>query len=120
MEVTEMQKLISSYEKNGVDVFLQNDGIIKSARIVYDGLLPKSGATDVYAHVGYVSESSLTGNKVCSWSDVKDVKMRNVTGNAFEAVMPLERGEDTLCVTFKDSAQNWDNNAGEDYRFSIG
>lgn len=89
----------SKYEKNGVHVYSGSDRI----RVVYDGLLPQSGATDVYARVGFGA----------NWSNLYDYKMHK-TSTGFEAVIPIQPGESPQ-VAFKDCANNWDNNSGENY-----
>ncbi len=80
----------------------------ESVRVIYDGLLTKSGASDVLAHVGF-------GDR---WEDVFDYRMvKTVTG--FEATVQLPSNTNTLNVCFKDCANNWDNNSGMDYSFSV-
>ncbi len=78
-----------------------------TVKIVYDGLLSKSGATHILAHVGFGS----------TWNNLQDIRMdRSTTG--FEATIPVENS-DTLNIAFKDCAENWDNNSGMNYTFDI-
>lgn len=78
-----------------------------NAKIIYKGLLSKSGANHVYAHVGY-------GNQ---WNNLSDIKMSK-TSEGFEAELPII-SHDRLNVVFKDCANNWDNNSGWNYSFEI-
>ena len=90
----------SKYEQNGVHVYSGSDRV----RVVYDGLLPQSGATDVYARVGFGED----------WSNLCDYKMHK-TSVGFETTIPVVSKE-TMHVAFKDCANNWDNNSGRDYQ----
>lgn len=72
-------------------------------KVVYDGLLVKSGASEVFAHVGF-------GN---NWTNSFDYKMSK-SGNVFETTIPVTSHEQ-LNICFKDAANNWDNNAGLNY-----
>ena len=99
---------MAKFHKNG-GVFLypavpSNQSLCK---LTYNGLLSQSGATEVYAHVGY-------GRR---WENTQDYKMTKTT-RGFEATIPIQHA-DTLNVCFKDSANNWDNNAGANYSFLI-
>lgn len=77
--------------------------------ILYYGLLSKSGADQVYVHVGY-GESR-------EWKNVADFKMSR-TGWGW--VKTLEMPEDTrFNFCFRDSAYNWDNNNGMNWSFEI-
>lgn len=75
--------------------------------ILYDGLLSKNGAEEVTVHLGYGS----------NWDSEQDVPM--VKGDTcFEATIPALR-EDFLNLSFKDPANNIDNNTGNGYSFDI-
>lgn len=89
------------YEQNGIHVYSSSDRI----KVVYDGLLHRSGATDIYAHVGLGSK----------WSNPYDYKMHKTMGG-FEAMIPVTNDE-SLHIAFKDCANNWDNNSGDNYHF---
>ncbi|SMC88240.1 carbohydrate-binding protein [Sporomusa malonica] len=78
------------------------------AKITYNGLLPKSGATEVYAHVGYGR----------MWENTQDYKMTK-TAHGFDVLIPIPEHADSLNICFKDAANNWDNNAGTNYSFVI-
>lgn len=106
-----MQKHLNDYQNNGVDVFVQNDGIIKTSKIIYDGCLAKNGG-DVYAHIGYVDQGV---DDETFWHDMRDIKMKNVNGNIYEAIIPVDKTENALGLTFHDNNNNWDNNGSSDY-----
>ena len=97
------------------NTYLQNGVIIKpnviaegdTATIAYNGLLYKSGADNLYLHVGYGRE----------WDNAKDIKMSR-TNDGFEARLPIE-DYNKLNVAFKDCANNWDNNGGYNYSFDV-
>lgn len=99
--------IINKYIKNGVHVTPQEVTVGDKVRLSYDGLLAKSGALDLFAHVGY-------GN---NWNDTADVKMKK-TASGFEATIPVVKAE-PLYVCFKDNANNWDNNSGRNYTFDV-
>jgi len=95
------------YINNGVSLSPAVPTAGDNVKVVYDGLLSKSGAEQVYARIGY-------GN---GWDNPYDYKMtRAMTG--FEATVPVTNA-DTLNICFKDSANNWDNNSGMNYVFDI-
>ena len=97
----------SKYKGNGVFIQPATPHIHSTAKVVYDGLLAKNGATHLYAHVGYGTD----------WNQAQDYEMRQ-TAHGFEATIPVQKA-DTLNIAFKDCANNWDNNAGKDYNFEI-
>jgi hypothetical protein len=98
------------------DLYIENGVITRPAkiqansdvRLIYRGLLSVSGATEVYAHVGY-------GPK---WNHAKYYKMEQTT-DGYEIDFPL-RHQETMHVAFKDAGNNWDNNSGRDYSFEVG
>lgn len=98
---------VGKYEKNGIK--LSKKIIYKGdkLKITYNGLLAQSGAERIYLHYGFGSE----------WTDSSLVQMiREVEGFTAE-VHILHQTSIELC--FKDSADNWDNNSGENYLFGI-
>lgn len=92
------------YQENGVSLTKVSD---HTASLKYEGLLAKCGADDVYTVVGYGSNSN--------WENVQTIRM-NRFGNAFHADIPSMHGMN-INVAFKDSADNWDNNSGNNYTF---
>lgn len=100
-----MQK--NPYINNGVVSYPTTPVFGKKVTISYNGLLSNSGAQDVYAHVGF-------GN---TWRDSCDYKMAR-TDDGFEATIPVTWA-DELNVCFKDNSNNWDNNNGQNYKFTV-
>ena len=78
-----------------------------SVTICYNGLLAKKGATAIFAHVGYGD----------SWEHVGDFSMKK-TPTGFEVDVPVAYAP-CLNVCFKDGANNWDNNNGQNYKFDV-
>jgi hypothetical protein len=102
-----IQTTSNEYMPNGVAVSPAVPVAGDSVRIVYDGLLAKSGASHLYVHVGFGS----------NWDTRGDYPMIR-TSTGFEANVPVKEA-DTLNVCFKDCASNWDNNSGKNYTFDI-
>ena len=97
----------SEYISNGVAISPDMPTAGDKVKIMYNGLLVKSGTNDIYAYIGFGS----------TWEDDTYVKMnRNSMG--FEATVPILESN-TLNVCFKDCSNNWDNNSGENYLFTI-
>lgn len=96
----------NTFNTNGVYITPAEYSEGDRVRITYDGLLAKSGASDMYAHIGY-------GTK--KWNDIMDLRMSK-TEAGFEAIFPVSSSS-PLNVVFKDSADNWDNNSGSNYSF---
>lgn len=95
------------YLSNGVIVTPEELEDAAGVKILYDGLLAKDGAKQVFAHVGFGE----------SWSSVSDYIMKkNVVG--FETIVPV-KNTDKINICFKDDANNWDNNFGQNYVFPI-
>ena len=97
----------NEYLANGIVIQPTNPHPGEAGKITYNGLLPKSGASNVYAHVGAGFE----------WQNIQDVMMTR-TPAGFEATVTTPN-HDTLCVAFKDIANNWDNNSGLNYNFNV-
>lgn len=76
-------------------------------KVVYSGLLARSGATELFAHVGFGE----------NWSSQYDYRMTKTT-NGFEATFPVTNQE-PLNICFRDIANNWDNNSGSNYSYHI-
>jgi hypothetical protein len=97
----------NNYLENGVMISPVIPTVGEKIKISYDGLLPKSGAAHVYAHVGY------GGN----WDGLCDYQMTK-TSTGFETNIPVE-SSNTLNLCFKDCANNWDNNSGNNYVYNV-
>ncbi|ACV64258.1 hypothetical protein Dtox_3542 [Desulfofarcimen acetoxidans DSM 771] len=78
----------------------------KDVSIFYNGLLTKSGATQVYLHTGTED----------NWNNVYDHRMEP-TPYGFEKTIQIESNHLNFC--FKDSANNWDNNNGQNWSLSM-
>ena len=97
----------NEYMSNGISISPTVVSPGEKVKIVYDGILAKSGANHVYAKVGY-------GNR---WENESFFQMsRSSTG--FETTIPVSMS-DTLNLVFKDCANNWDNNSGRNYSFDV-
>ncbi len=97
----------SEYMSNGVIITPAVPTSGEKVKIMYDGLLSKSGATHIYAYVGFGP----------TW-DSSSYYMMNKKNTGFEATLPV-LNSDTLNLCFKDCANNWDNNSGRNYSFDI-
>lgn len=76
--------------------------------ISYDGLLAKSGANQVFAHIGFGSNEE--------WQNVQDIQMENGKGKWDCSLIPLDS---RLNFCFHDTANNWDNNNGHNWSLTI-
>jgi hypothetical protein len=76
------------------------------ARIGYHGLLAKSGADRVYLHYGFDG-----------WQNPRTTPMSPFL-DGFTATVTVE-GHAELNFCFHDSAGNWDNNSGWDWKTPI-
>lgn len=107
--LTEFAEEIPGFEmQNREGVAIRNEG--DSLRLVYDGLLAKSGASHVYAAVSVGDNSN--------WHDVRYYKMDKRGQDTFEAVIPKSESTN-VNIAFKDCANNWDNNSGMNYSFNV-
>ena len=99
--------MINTYSKNGIiaNQVALDDGI--NLALTYDGILYASGADSVYTHFGYGSK----------WTNKNIIKMIR-TEDGFRVNLPLVK-TGTINMVFKDSAENWDNNSGTNYSFTI-
>ncbi len=82
----------------------------QQVKLVYDGLLVKSGADQVYAVVSTRDEKNLLNTSTYS--------MKGTNQKTFEVSIPAVT-KTLINVAFKDSASNWDNNSGQDYSYYI-
>jgi hypothetical protein len=98
----------SFYSLQGVKINPANPLYQDSVEIVYDGLLPSSGAQEVFAHVSFDSD----------WRSVQDYRMSK-TDRGFETSLFLPEDAVALNICFRDAANNWDNNSGSNYTFDI-
>ena len=92
---------------NGVEISKAQLGIGDEVILSYSGLLAKSGADIVYAHIGY-------GEK---WKDKAFIPMEKQS-DVFKAIIKIDRSDD-LNIAFKDGGDNWDNNSLANYSFRV-
>lgn len=82
-----------------------------SVSVRYSGLLARSGAAQVYLHMGY---------GIGAWKSVTDVPMARTAPGTFEARIDLPLEETSrLHFCFRDDAGNWDNNGGRNWSYEI-
>lgn len=99
-----MYEANNSYSNNGVEL----QDAKNTLRLVYSGILAKSGAQEIYAVVGY-------GNNL-GWEDTEYYSMHKAGHQKFELMLPVKRSGN-VNIAFKDAANNWDNNSGMNYCF---
>lgn len=95
------------YADNGVEISKATINVGDEVTLLYSGLLAKSGADSVYAHIGYGE----------NWEDKAFVPMEKVE-DVFKATIKVSHPE-KLNVAFKDSVDNWDNNSQQNYSFDV-
>lgn len=96
-----------TYDENGVQLSKKTLYIGDVITVSYTGLLASSGAEGVFLHVGF-------GEK---WENSSLIPMRFENGAFIAEFEILECKEFGIC--FKDTADNWDNNSGENYVFKV-
>lgn len=96
-----------SDSKAGITVEpLNKDG--RDVKIIYDGLLSQSGAMQIYLHTGFGHNNQ--------WNQVYDQRMER-TQRGWERTINMESPQLNFC--FKDSANNWDNNNGQNWTYAV-
>lgn len=96
-----------NYVQKGVSIKPAVPIVGDRIKVLYDGVLSKNGAAEVTAHIGY-------GVNLDIEQDVPMVK----SDTCFEATIPALK-EDYLLLSFKDPADNADDNEGKGYSFDI-
>ncbi len=107
VEVIVMSLNSQPYAENGVFISNSSLSVGEEVAITYEGLLAKSGADQMFLHIGYGEE----------WLDKTFIPMERENGvfkGTFKIALP-----DDLNISFKDSANNWDNNSSMNYSFKI-
>lgn len=92
----------SAYSGNGIQLKQATNML----RLLYNGILAKSGAQDVFAVIGRGSNEN--------WSDVKYYPMSSAGNQYFEVLFPAS-DTGSINIAFKDGADHWDNNSGMNY-----
>ena len=106
-EVNYMAKTVQNYIESGVEISKSTIYVGDEVTLSYSGILVKDGADMVYAYLGYGDD----------WEEKGFVPLRNVDGvfkADFKVILP-----GTMNVSFKDSANNWDNNSTANYVFKV-
>lgn len=75
--------------------------------ISYHGLLVNSGADNVWLHYGFDG-----------WNEAATTAMSRMADGSCQATIPA-KGQRDINFCFKDSANNWDNNSGWNWRCEI-
>lgn len=96
-----------TYAENGVYLSKSALKIGDTVTLTYDGLLATSGADNIFAHVGYGHE----------WEHSGFIPMEFENG-VFKANFKISLSG-SLNISFKDSANNWDNNSLKNYVFEV-
>ncbi len=107
VEVIVMSLSSQPYAENGVFISNSSLSVGEEVAITYEGILAKSGADQIFLHIGYGEE----------WLDKTFIPMEKDDGvfkGTFKIALP-----DDLNISFKDSANNWDNNSSMNYSFKI-
>lgn len=95
------------YSENGIALSKTTLYVGDEITLTYDGLLFKSGADKVFAYIGYGEQ----------WEERAFIPMTYET-DKFKAVINVAL-PGTFNLAFKDSAENWDNNSGQNYVFKV-
>lgn len=96
-----------SYEENGIALSKKTIYSGDKVKLNYTGLLAQAGAQSVFLHVGFGDE----------WENSILISMKHDEG-VFSADVDIIESK-SFGVCFKDSAENWDNNSGENYIFKV-
>lgn len=96
------------YSDNGILVSKDMLSIGDEIEVIYRGLLAENGADQVFLHGGYGNE----------WKEKFFLPMKRGDELEFRTLLKLNKSGE-LHITFKDSANNWDNNSSENYSFKI-
>lgn len=102
-----MSSSAQQYADNGLILSKASLTVGDEIVITYSGLLAGSGADQVIAHVGYGE----------NWDGKEFILMENEGGVFKASYKVLSPG--ILNISFKDSANNWDNNSSNNYSFKV-
>ncbi len=91
------------------NIFFNTDKIVENSKlkISYVGNLYQNGSEEVFLHYGFGLQ----------WDEISDVKMEK-TELGFQCEIEIKEYE-SLNLCFRNSNNEWDNNNGENYIFSI-
>jgi hypothetical protein len=102
-----MRSSTQPYADNGVILSKSSLNVGEEVLLSYTGLLAQSGADQIFVHIGYGE----------NWQEKAFVPMENDNGVFKAAVKAILPG--VLNFSFKDSANNWDNNSSNDYSIKV-
>jgi len=96
------------HEPGGVSIypFPAREGDLVT--VTYDGLLSHAGADQVYLYAGYDRD----------WKDTHFLRMQR-TDRGWEKTFAVNHRFKTINFCFKDSANNWDNNNGQNWSIPV-
>lgn len=97
----------NSYVDNGILISQKSLHCGDKVKVSYNGLLVKEGAQNIFLYVGFGDE----------WENSSLIPMKLEEGMFSAEIDVLD--SNCLGICFKDSAENWDNNSGENYVFKI-
>ena len=95
--------------KSKGNVFINAEDLYqgKTAKIVYNGSLAKAGSDALYIHLGFGM----------MWDNLTEIKMTK-TNEGYIAEVPIAKA-DSINFCFRDSNNNWDNNACKNYSYAV-
>ncbi len=96
--------MVHSWNDQARGVEVKQGTFGNEATIVYNGLLSRSGADQVYLHCGFGDPAR--------WSSISTQRMDR-SPRGWEKTVRLTDSSAIFC--FKDSANNWDNNNGHNW-----
>lgn len=91
------------------NIFFNTDKIVENSKlkISYVGALYQNGSEEVFLHYGFGLQ----------WDNVSDIKMEK-TELGFQCEIEIGESE-SLNLCFRNGNNEWDNNEGQNYNFSI-
>jgi hypothetical protein len=95
------------YLNNGVELSNDPVGVNHDVEIKYHGLLKNAGADKIYLHCG-----------IDGWNQAKEQCMNREPNGCFSAIITASAAHE-VNFCFKDSANNWDNNNGWNWRVRV-
>ena len=95
------------YSDNGIFLLQSKLYAKEKVKLIYKGLLVESGADRVYVYTGYGEE----------WAEEEYIEMEPAQDGFTANIVAKVPGILNIC--FKDSANNWDNNSGQNYTFQV-
>lgn len=102
------KKSSNPYTQNGLSVSPITFAVGDKVKLTYNGTLTSNSTPEIYAHIGYGT---------ATWKDIADIKMSKTT-TGYRATISVDKASQ-LNVCFKDSWNNWDNNNGQNYTFTV-